>query len=279
VKHQQRHWNRLIDGFLPKDRDKLSVIQLYRSRALVRTCLLSVLLNPFLFLFESTAWDIWQKAGIALFLAVLPIFIMWVYRATGRLKFCGSLYVLYCTAVCGWAQLTAATVHAVYWVWIPFLVVFTVLVLGVREGAVYTILATILFWLILQDNLRYGHSIGQFSDHNALFSSVLAQVILIQLCFLLLMTAYDVIRNRTEVRAVLLRFTDDEAARLATVGESMGGMAQELNEQLKQFQGQIAKLDAVAKRSDTKVEDLQTMIRELQQQTRKLSEISHSANS
>ncbi|MDQ3235493.1 MAG: hypothetical protein M3Q07_27095 [Pseudobdellovibrionaceae bacterium] len=279
MKHKKKLWIRAIDGFLPKERRKLSVIEQYRSRAMVRTGLLGVLLNPFLFLFESSVWDLWQKIGIALGLGAAPLFIVWMYRLTGRLKVCACIYILYCTAVCAWAQVHADTIHALYWLWISFLIVFSVLVVGVKEGGVYTGLAMILFWFVLQDNVRHGHTLGTFLDKDSLLWSMVVQIMFIQICYLMLMTAYDAIRNRAEVRAVMLRFTDDEAARLATVGERMGGMALELNEQLKQFQEQLVRMDGLAKRTDTKVDDFQKMIGELQERSHKLSEIAQSANS
>jgi hypothetical protein len=278
VKQQQKFWIRTIDALLPKQEQKQRVIERYRSRAMVRTALLGSLLNPCLFLFESFGFDVWQVAGIVLSLVFIPLFLVWLYRSTGWLKFCAGLYVLYCTALCAWAQLTAGTILALYWVWIPFLIVFSVLVLGVKSGAVYAVASTTVFAWILQSSARHGHTLGRFPDVDALFSSLVLQILLIQVCFFLLMVAYDVIRNRAEVRAVLLRFTDDEAARLATVGERMGTMAQELQEQLSQFQGRLEQLDGLAKRSDTKVEDMQKMMRELQDRTQKLSEISHRAH-
>jgi hypothetical protein len=268
----------MMDSFLPKQGQKPRVIELFRSRALVRTALLGSLLNPFLFLFESSVFDVWQKAAIVLTLACIPLFLVWLYRTTGWLKVCAGLYTIFCTALCAWAQFAAQTIHALYWVWIPFLVVFSVLVLGVKATAIYTAAVTGLFVWILQDSARYGHTHGRFLDGNALLSSMAMQLLVIQLCFLLMMVTYDVIRNRAEVRAVLLRFTDDEAARLATVGERMGTMAQELQEQLSQFQGQLQQLDGLARRSDTKVEDMQKAMRELQDKTQKLSEISRRAH-
>ncbi|WP_218110178.1 hypothetical protein [Oligoflexus tunisiensis] len=262
---------------MPKDWQKLSVIELYRSRALVRTGLFGALLHPFVFLFESSAWDIWQMAGIAFMLVMIPLVLMSYYRSTGRLNLCAFLYLVYCTGICAWAQIAAGTIHAMYWVWITFLIVFSVLVLGVKQGAAYTVLATGLFWFVLQNNVQYGHTIGRFSDQSALVSSLAAQVLALQVCFLLLMMAYDVIRNRAELRAVLLRFTDDEAARLATVGERMGGMAQDLQAQLAQFQQQLQSLETVAKRNDAKIEDVQKVARELQESTEKLSAISQRA--
>lgn len=278
MKKQQKFWIRAIDALLPKQEQKQRVIERYRSRAMVRTALLGSLLNPFLFLFESFGFDVWQEAGIVLTLVLIPLFLVWLYRSTGWLKICAGLYVLYCTVLCAWAQLAAGTILALYWVWIPFLIVFSVLVLGVKAGAVYTVVGTAVFAWILQSSARHGHTIGRFPDADALFSSLVLQILVIQICFFLLMVAYDVIRNRAEVRAVLLRFTDDEAARLATVGERMGTMAQELQEQLSQFQGRLEQLDGLAKRSDTKVEDVQKMMRELQDRTQKLSEISQRAH-
>jgi hypothetical protein len=277
VKLQKRFWIQTVDWFLPKDWEKLSVIELYRSRALVRTGLFGALLHPFVFLFESSAWGLWQMVGIALTLVLVPLFLMAYYRSTGRLNLCAFFYLLYCTGICAWAQIAAGTVHALYWIWITFLIVFSVLVLGVKQGAVYTVVATGLFWLVLQTNVQEGHTIGRFADPESLIASLAAQVLALQICFLLLMMAYDVIRNRAELRAVLLRFTDDEAARLATVGERMGGMAQDLQAQLTQFQQQMQDLEAVARRSDAKVDDLQKVVRELQESAQKLSTISQRA--
>jgi hypothetical protein len=236
------------------------------------------LLNPFLFLFESSAFDPWQKTGIVLTLVFIPLLLVWVYRSTGWLKICGGAYVFYSSALCAWAQIAAGTVHALYWVWIPFLIVFSVLVLGVKAAAIYTALATVFFVGIMQNSAQQGHTVGRFADADALLASVTLQVLVIQLCFFLLMVAYDVIRNRAEVRAVLLRMTDDEAARLATRGERMGTIAQELQQELGQFRLQLQQLDGLAKRSDTKVEDVQTVMRELQEKTQKLSEISRRAH-
>lgn len=278
MKQQQRLWVRMIDSLLPKPEQKQRVIELFRSRALVRTALLGSLLNPFLFLFESSVFDLWQQAAIVLTLACIPLFVVWLYRVTGWLKVCAGLYIFFCTVLCAWAQFAAGSIHALYWVWIPFLVVFSVLVVGVKVTAIYTALVTVLFVWILQDSARYGHTHGRFLDGDALLSSMALQLLVIQLSFLLMMVTYDVIRNRAEVRAVLLRFTDDEAARLATVGERMGTMAQELQEQLSQFQGQLEQLDGLAKRSDTQVEDVQKAMRELQDRTQKLSEISRRAH-
>jgi methyl-accepting chemotaxis protein len=58
----------------------------------------------------------------------------------------------------------------------------------------------------------------------------------------------------------------------------MGTIAQELNEQLGQFRGQLQQMDGLAKRTDTKVEDVQKVMRELQEKTNKLSEISRRAH-
>ncbi|HET9238021.1 MAG TPA: hypothetical protein VFO10_12255 [Oligoflexus sp.] len=278
MKQQQKLWNRLMDSLLPKMDPKRRVIDVYRSRALVRTALLGSLLNPFLFLFESSAFTLWQTTGIVLTLVFIPLLLIWLYRSTGWLKVCGSLYVFYSSALCAWAQLMAGTVHALYWVWIPFLIVFSVLVLGVKAAAIYTGLALLFFAGIMQHAARFGHTVGRFQDADALLASITLQILVIQICFFMLMVAYDVIRNRAEVRAVLLRMTDDEAARLATRGERMGSIAQELHEELGQFRSQLQQLDGLAKRSDTKVEDVQTVMRELQAKTQKLSEISRRAH-
>lgn len=273
VKHQQRLWIRAIDGFLPKDRSTFTVIELYRGRAMIRTGLLGALLNPFLILFEANAWDVWQQATIALVMIVYPVLLMWLYRKTGRLKLCSALYIGLTSAMVGWAQLASGTIHALYWLWFPFLIVFCVLLMGVKDAAIYATLVTMLCALIFRDNLRAGHSLGTFASMDALLANSIAQVMAIQICFILLMTAYDAIRNRAEVRAVMLHFTDTEADRLAAVGERMGSMAQDLNEQLNQFHGQLLHLDVLAKRSDTKVEDLQKLVAELQARTESLSEI------
>lgn len=278
MKPQQKLWNRLMDSLLPKLEPKRRVIDVYRSRALVRTALLGSLLNPFLFLFEFSVFDLWQKTGIVLALVFIPLFLIWLYRSTGWLKSCGGLYVVYSTGLCAWAQVAAETIHALYWAWIPFMIVFSVLVLGVRVAAIYTVLATALFVGIVNRSAQLGHTVGRFQDADGLLASMTLQILVIQICFFLLMVAYDVIRNRAEVRAVLLRMTDDEAARLAAVGERMGTIAQELNEQLGQFRGQLQQLDGLAKRSDTKVEDVQTVMRELQEKTNKLTEISRRAH-
>lgn len=278
MKQQQNLWIRLMDSLLPKLEPKRRVIEVYRSRALVRTALLGSLLNPFLFLFESSDFDPWQKTGLVLALAFIPLFFVWLYRTTGWLKICGGAYVFYCSGLCAWAQATAGTVYALYWVWIPFLIVFSVLVLGVKAAAIYTALATVFFVGIVHDRAQFGHTVGRFPDADALLASITLQVLVIQICFFLLMVAYDVIRNRAEVRAVLLRMTDDEAARLATRGERMGTIAQELQDELGQFRSQLQQLDGLAKRSDTKVEDVQKVMRELQDKTQKLSEISRRAH-
>jgi hypothetical protein len=278
VKQQQKLWNRLMDSLLPKLEPKRSLIDVYRSRALVRTALLGSLLNPFLFLFESSSFDLWQKTGLVLALFFIPLLLVWLNRSTGWLKICGGLYVFYCSVLCVWAQMTAGTVYALYWVWIPFLIVFSVLVLGVKAATIYTALTTLVFVGIVYKNAELGHTVGRFEDADALRASITLQVLVIQVCFFLLMVAYDEIRSRAEVRAVLLRMTDDEAARLATVGERMGIIAQELHEQLGQFRGQLQQLDGLGKRSDTKVEDVQTVMRELQEKTHKLSEISRRAH-
>ncbi len=278
VKQEKKLWIRLIDSLLPKAEQKQRVIELYRSRAVVRTALLGSLLNPFLFLFEATDFDLWQKSGIVFLLMFFPLFLVWIYRSTGLLKLCGGLYVAYCTIFCSWAQLVAGTVHAFYWVWIPFLIVFSVLVLGIKVAAIYAAATTVLFAWILHDNARQGHTLGHFPDPDALLASTALQILLIQVCFLLLMVAYDVIRNRAEMRAVLLRFTEDEAARLATLGERMGTMAQEMQEQLGQVKAKLEQLDGLAKRSDSPVEDVQNVMRDLQEKTQKLSEISRRAH-
>jgi methyl-accepting chemotaxis protein len=158
------------------------------------------------------------------------------------------------------------------------MIVFSVLVLGVKTAAIYTVVATVFFVGIVQDSAHLGHTVGRFQDADALLASLTLQILVIQVCFFLLMVAYDVIRNRAEVRAVLLRMTDDEAARLATRGERMGTIAQELQDELGQFRSQLQQLDGLAKRSDTKVEDVQTVMRELQEKTHKLSEISRRAH-
>jgi hypothetical protein len=277
VKSHKRFWIQTVDGFLPKDWEKLSVIELYRSRALVRTGLFGAVVHPFVFLFESSVWNLWQMLGIILLLVLTPLVLMAYYRSTGRLNVCALLYILYGTGICAWAQIAAGTIHALYWIWITFLIVFSVLVLGVKQGALYTALVTGLFWLVLQTNVQQGHTIGRFDEPHALIASLAAQILTLQICFLLLMMAYDVIRNRAELRAVLLRFTDDEAARLATVGERMGGMTQDLQAQLAQFKQQMQDLEGVARRSDAKVEDLQKVVRELQESAHKLSAISQRA--
>jgi hypothetical protein len=268
----------MFDAFLPKTEQKQRVIDRYRSRAMVRTALLGSLLNPCLFLLEFPDFAIWLRTGLALTLIVMPLGIIWLYRATGWLKLSAGLYVAMGTGLCAGAQMTVGTIHALYWVWIPFFIVFSVLMIGIKASTVYTAGATVLFAWILQMNAKNGHVLGAFPDAEALLSSLLIQVLLTQLCFLLLMVAYDVIRNRAEVRAVLLRFTDEEAARLATVGERMGTMAQELHEQLQQFKTQMELLEGLSKRSDTPVLEVQNVIQDMQEKSRKLREISQEAH-
>ncbi len=171
----------MIDSLLPKAEQKQRVIELYRSRAVVRTALLGSLLNPFLFLFEATDFDLLQKTGIVLMLTSIPLSLVWIYRSTGWLKLCGGLYLAYCTILCSWAQLAAGTVHAFYWVWIPFLIVFSVLVLGVKIAAGYAAATILVFAWILHDNSRHGHTLGRFPDPDALLASMALQILLIQI--------------------------------------------------------------------------------------------------
>jgi hypothetical protein len=277
VKQQQRFWIRIFDAFLPKSEQKQRVIDRYRSRAMVRTAFLGSLLNPALFLFEFPSFELWLRLSIALTLMLIPLGIVWLYRTTSWLKVSAGLYIVMGTGFCAAAQLAVGTIHALYWIWVPFFIVFSVLMLGLKSSALYTAATTVLFAWILQESAKNGHVLGLFPDAEALLASLTLHVLVIQLCFLLFMVAYDVIRNRAEVRAVLLRFTDEEAARLATVGERMGTMAQELHEQLQQFQTQLAQLEGLSKRSDTPVAEVQMVVRDMQEKSRKLREISQQA--
>lgn len=275
LRYQHRFRDRTIDKFLPKHRQDWSIIDLYRSRALVRTCFLGSLINPLALLLHNDELSSAQKIMLGGVLFIVPYLVALLYRMTGNLRLSCLSYLVYTSSATLAAQYSAGTIHAPYWYWIPFLIVFCTLMLGVKTGAIYTAIVGVLCFWVMQSQANTGNSLGTFAETSQLLASIAVHAVVIQLCFWLLMIAYDSIRNRTEVRAVMLRFTSDETDRLATVGERMGDMAVQLNEQLNQFQGQLLLLDGIAKRSDTKVEDLQKATRELQDRARHLRQLSN----
>ncbi len=274
MKHQLKRLDRALDSFLPKDRQTWTLMELYRSRALVRACVFGSMVNPLILFFATRGYGVWYQLLLSLAFGMTPLAIAFCYRLTAHVKFCGTAYLVSSSLILAWAQLSGHTLHAIYWMWFPFLIVFGTLILGVREGALFTALSLGLFGFIFFDNLPYGNSLGTFTNKENLLTSYILQVVFIQICFAALMLAYDSIRNRTEVHAIMLGFTNDETNRLAAVGEKIGGMALQLNEELGQVQGQILQLEGLAKRSDTKVEDLQKIAAVLEEKVRTLSEIS-----
>lgn len=249
-------------------------MQLYRGRTLVQTCLLGCVLNPLLILFQNNQLDHWHQWLKGFLLSAFPLLILWVYRASGHLRVCGIVYLFISTSALTYAQIEAQTPHASYWIWYSYFIVFCSLVLGVKTGAAYTIIVSIIAIGLFREAPHLGHTLGSFDDLSGLLADRFLQTVMVQFCFWGLMIAYDVIRNRAEVRAVMIRFTHEETDRLATVGERMGSMAVQLNEQLNEFQAQLLRLDPMLKRSDTKVEDLQKETLELQKKAQSLSEIS-----
>gem|GEM_PF-6677784 len=274
MKHQLKQLNRAMDSFLPKDRQTWTLMELYQSRALVRACIFGSIVNPLMLFFATPDYSIWQQLLLSFGLGLAPLCIAFCYLLTAHLKFCGVAYLILCSMVLAWAQLSSHTLYAIYWLWYPFLIVFCTLILGVKEGAVLTILSIGLFCYIFFDNLPYGNVLGTFANKENLLGSYVLQVVLIQICFAALMLAYDTIRNRTEVHAIMLGFTNDETDRLAVIGEKIDEMALQLNEELSHFHGQVLHLDVLAKRSDTKVEDLQKIAAVLQEKVRTLGAIS-----
>ncbi len=274
MKYQRRFLAQTVDSFLPKERQKWSLMQLFRGRALVHTCLISCLLNPMIVLFQNNQLSQSHQWLLGLALFTCPLLILWAYRVSGHLRICAMSYLLLVTSSLTYAQIEAHTPHASYWIWYSYFIVLCSLVLGVKTGAAYTFILSIIAVILYRQAPALGHSLGTYDDLSGMLANRVLQTVMIQFCFWSLMIAYDVIRNRAEVRAVMIRFTHEETDRLATVGERMGSMALQLNEQLNEFQTQLLRLDPMMKRSDTKVEDLQKEALELQKKAQSLSEIS-----
>jgi hypothetical protein len=227
---QQHKW--WLAVFLPAKAHGLDRRDRYRLGMLVITLFISAL-SSLIFAVESHALAIHNAGRMSMaLLPLVPLAILIYVRWTGRYRYAALAFSILANPPVVNYYLALGTIYNGFFYWIPWIIIFVSVLSGPRQGLLMAGIALLTCFVVLHQMAPLGHTLGVYTDFDALYKHLLPNLVLSALATVALMFTFALYNDRMEAELEEQHILRAQTAHQSMIGEMLGNLAHEVNNPL-----------------------------------------------